>query len=181
MFAFFQLLRHKPKVIVVLRSFREWLEQGGPTYEVRERETECAVVVTAGCEYEQWVFPDNAQSWPEVATKIEDTLRRSQPDVVIAPAWELGGHEDHNTIANIVDGALATVVKGLKRPTDVRYLTYRRGHGRSTDGVQVEATDEWAALKQRALDCYVSQAAHPPTAPWFDPSRYGTLSEWVAA
>ncbi len=49
----------------------------------------------------------------------------------------------------------------------VRYLTYRRGFGRSTDGTEVRATVEEKATKIEALNCYRSQRLRADTAVWF--------------
>lgn len=170
LFAFYQCLRLKPKVIVVLRSFRQATEQNGPTYQVREAETDAAMEV-AGCPWTQWVYPDDDPDWDKIGRHIEELLAERRWGPVIGPAYEVGGHEDHNAVADIIQ-RLRPDVKG--------YLTYVRGQGRSTGGIMVAASAEEQILKRRALACYTSQREHPPTATWFDPLGYGDLREWVA-
>ncbi len=158
LFAFYQLLRLKPVVIVVLRSHVEH-RQGGPTFEVREAETDCAMNV-AGVEWEQWRYPDDDPDWRTVDREMRTAA--FDADLVIAPAMEDGGHEHHNAIA-----AIARLMCAQTRIPLSQYLTYQRGHGRSDHGIPVEPTlAEWE-LKQQALACYASQAAFGPTAPWF--------------
>ena len=140
----------------MLRSLKEWT-QGGPGYREREKETACAMAV-AGVEWEQWLFLDVDPDWPEISRRIGDIVVSLNTDVLIGPAWELGGHEHHNEIASMLPA------------NTIRYLSYVRGQGRSTDGLEVVPTAEERMLKDVALKCYASQAAFPPTAPWFDPA-----------
>ncbi len=160
LFAFYTLLRHKPKVIVCLRSFKE-AQNGGPTYVEREAETGMAMKL-AGCEWEQWPHSDLEPDWSKIKHDIAEAVQ--QHDVVMGPAWENGGHEQHNAIAGLIPDAR------------LRYLTYKRGHGR-TEGVEVVPNVFEAELKQRALDCYRSQIRYQPTAYWFGPDQ----REFVAA
>lgn len=159
LFAFYQLLRHKPKVIIVLRSLKEWT-QGGPDYRTREAETACAMAV-AGVEWEQWEFLDTDPEWWRVQAKIDLTIME-RPDLVIAPAMEQGGHEQHNLVASAVWTACT-----LRGVPGIGYLTYKRGHGRSESPNEVVPSAEECILKDVALACYKSQAEFPPTAPWF--------------
>lgn len=155
LFAFYQLLRHKPKVIIVLRSLKEWT-QGGPDYRVREEETACAMRV-AGVEWEQWEYLDVDPNWREIQGRM---LREcAYAGTVIAPAFEVGGHEQHNEVA--------LAVKHASVSRKISYLTYVRGHGRSESPNEVVPTAEESILKNVALACYRSQAEFPPTAPWF--------------
>lgn len=118
-----------------------------------------------GCEYTQLdvVLPDTD------GMKIRDPLIRwlndeiasvGSPDVVIAPSFEDGGHEQHNAVAEA-----ATAVFG---GNVIHYLTNTRHGGRSTDGTEVELDDpEWISLKLQALACYRSQMRVPNCRPWF--------------
>ncbi len=161
LFAFYQVLRHKPKVVVVYRSFKE-AQNGGPKHPVREAETAAAMAV-AGVEWEQWEYRDNANRISP-GRHILDAARGY--DIIIAPAYEEGGHEQHNDIADVLHDHHLKAHKAKKAKV-VRYLTYKRGHGRSDEGVEIIPTDEEKALKAQALACYPSQAAYGPTAYWF--------------
>jgi LmbE family N-acetylglucosaminyl deacetylase len=164
LFAFYSMLRHQAEVVVVLRSMRQERQQNGPTYQVREAETLCATSV-AGVSYVQWIgFYDTHPDWAGVYDFVLAYFEDSEPEVVICPVWEEGGHEDHNQLAAIVAGIAST----QRRPVElIRYLTYRRGHGRSEGGVEVIPTPDEKEAKLAALRCYQSQMDHPPTAPWF--------------
>jgi LmbE family N-acetylglucosaminyl deacetylase len=171
LFAHYQLQAYRPTVIVVLRSYTQLVEQNGPSWEVREAETARAMALT-DTDYVQWEWSDRDPDWDSISDTIVTTLEMDAPEVVIAPAWEMGGHEDHNAVASIVAGALSDDVKL------VQYLTYQRGYGR-TQGVRVEHTLEEETLKAEALDCYASQIRHGWTNVWFPGNEYGTLDEWV--
>ncbi len=157
LFTFYNLLRYKPDVVIVLRSHREFA-MGGPTYVEREAETGFAMRL-AGVDWEQWRYADDNPDWDGIEREIRRTV--GAYDTIIAPAYEVGGHEDHNGVAEILNVYEGNVI---------RYLSYVRGHGRS-EGVEVVPTPEEAALKAQALACYPSQAAYPPTAPWFGPDQ----------
>lgn len=92
-------------------------------------------------------------------------------DTVIAPAFEQGGHLQHNAVAQIVSS--------LNHPRVISYMTYRRGHGRST-GIEVIADETLRFRKLAALQCYRSQIEDRATRPWFPGGEYGTYQEWVA-
>lgn len=139
---------------------KEWA-QGGPDYQTREHETDLAMKV-AGVEWEQWDYPDTDPDWEAIRFKIAN-ITIPYPGLVIGPAWELGGHEQHNEIASMLDEYVHT-------PSRVRYLSYVRGHGRSESPNEVVPTAAERILKDVALACYQSQKDFPPTAPWFDPS-----------
>ncbi len=155
LFAFYTLLTYKPKVVVVLRSFKEE-SMGGPPWQVREDETRCAMKV-AGCEYEQWEYSDLDPNWWAIQGQMK--LAAIGYDIVIGPAFELDGHEHHNGIA--------VTLRDMRWQRSFTYLTYRRGHGRSDGGFQIPATAEEIELKRQALNCYQSQIEYAPTAPWF--------------
>jgi LmbE family N-acetylglucosaminyl deacetylase len=162
LFAFYTMVRTQARAVVVLRSMRQELSQRGPTFRVREGETLCATTV-AGVEYEQWTeFTDDNPDWDAIAANVDGYLRLEQPDVVIYPAWEQNGHEDHNALATICTRVVGHL--GLKM---IRYYTYARGSARTEAGVAVVPTPAERAQKMAALRCYASQAAHPPTASWF--------------
>jgi LmbE family N-acetylglucosaminyl deacetylase len=171
LFAFYQCLRHKPKVHVIFRSYRQWTQQNGPSWRIREAETDCAMQV-AGCE---WVQHDGNDLKPDgvlIADGIARIIDDEKPTLVIAPAWEMGGHDDHNMVASIVHG----IEGDFKR---VEYLTYRRGHGRSQNKAPIIGTAEEEEMKLRALLCYKSQIEHAATADWFPGGPYDDMREWV--
>lgn len=160
LFAFYQLLRYRPHVVICLYSDS-----------TRVRETVCAMK-HVGCSFEQWDSPESNPDWRRIADQIRKVLDRERPTVVIAPAWEEGGHEHHNAVADAFSADDAETV--------IRYLTYRRGHGRSRNGTEVVADKYERDLKLAALQCYQSQWENPATAPWFPGGEYGTYQEWVA-
>lgn len=155
LFSFYNILRYKPHVIVVLRSYAE-ARAGGPRFAEREAETWCAMKL-AGVTWEQWEYPDTDPDWPVIARFIEEAAHGYEH--VIAPAYEEGGHDHHN--------AVGMIVRRMRPASLIQYLTYVRGQGRSDFGIEVEPTVFEAEQKRIALACYPSQRTWPPTAPWF--------------
>ena len=153
LFGAYTLLRYRPQVIVVLRSFVEATWWPPVHYETREEETRqsCAVL---GCDYLQWEYPDNAPQWG----LVEASLTLLNPDRVWAPLPEPGGHPHHNAI-----GALARDLW----PHTTYYATYTHAAGKTTTGEKVQPEPGWEALKREAMACYRSQATHPQTYPGF--------------
>lgn len=153
LFGAYSILRHRPQVIVVLRSFVEatW-DPPGPTYEVRELETFAACEIL-GVSVAQWEFRDDAPDWPVV----EQSLRSLRDTHAFAPWPEPGGHAHHNEIAAIARRVF---------PKVTWYTTYTHARGR-TLGERVEPEPGWPEIKRRALACYPSQAGHPRTAGGF--------------
>ena len=167
LFGAFTLLRHKPKVLVCLRSDKQENVYGfRVTSSEREAETDAAMKIL-GCEWEQWPFLDSVLDWTMMAEWFTPlSLRHGE---IFAPAVEDGGHEQHNHIGEIAD-----IVFGVDRVT--HYMTYTNGRGRST-GVPVPYEREWVALKLRALACYESQIRLESTGHHFVQG----LEEWYAA
>ena len=170
LFASFLCLRHRPLIVVCLRSMR-MAEKSYPhpefsmTFAEREAETAAAMEIL-GCEWVQWEIPDTRPNpVPELAAML---ALAGEWDQVFAPAVEDGGQFQHDTI-----GVLADSIFGADKVT--HYLTYTTG-GRSTDGEEVPYEPEWPALKLRALACYETQIKHPSTRAHF---LDGGLREYV--
>ena len=150
LFGAFTLLRDRPRVITVLRSFVQEQRGTGVTYQEREAETQAALDVLGSPQWEQWTYSDADPSWPE----IRERLASLDADRVYAPAVEQGGHEHHNAV-----GALADELW----PGKVTFYTTYTSRGRSTGPDAVAWEHEWVLLKLRALACYRSQIANPGT------------------
>lgn len=176
LFAAYTILRHRPHVLVCLRSY---VQAGrlygqrpnvfGPDHETREIETGAALGIL-GTTWEQLPVRDDTPDWDALRAILEvyaDDAEYGGP--VFAPAYEEDGHEHHNTVAELA---------GSVWPEEriVRYMTYRRGHHRS-EGVAVPFEPGWPGLKLRALACYRSQLELPDCFPWFNGP--GVLQEWM--
>lgn len=161
MFGAFSILRHKPHVIVCLKSVLQE-QRGGPTSAVRETETARALWWLGDPTWEQWQFSDAAPDWPGITSKLIE-IRETQPQlqVVFAPALEEQGHEHHTEIGALADGVFG-------EENVVHYTTYRRGYGRTKEGLPVPFEPHWVGLKLRAMSCYESQFSDAlGTMPWF--------------
>jgi LmbE family N-acetylglucosaminyl deacetylase len=162
LFASFLCLHYHPHVVICLKSERMGHENyhGGPpvSAKTREFETQMAMKVL-GCEWTQWPVLDDNPARDQVEAfmwGLRDPSGQDDWDIVIAPAVEDEGHDQHNMI-----GEIAAVV--FKDVPIVSYLTYTRTGGRSRNGTQVEFEPGWVPLKLQALACYKSQASHEAT------------------
>lgn len=140
LFTAYTLLRHRPKVAVVLSC---------PPVEERAAESRQACELL-GVEVEQWEHDEAGPDWTAVGGQIRRLKGR-----VWAPWPELDGHEHHN--------AVGILVEELIPRARVTYYTTYTPKGR-TQGDPVETEPGWPDLKLRALGCYTTQrsriAAH---------------------
>jgi len=177
LFACFQILRHRPKVIICTRAVVQY--ERGYTFErepgaaepitsaQRDAETQAAMEVLGVEDWETWDIPDTRRgAMPPLCQRIADVAVDHY--YCIAPAYEPGGHDQHNLVSRF-----AHLAFGPDRL--IEYLTYTRSHGRSRGGQSVEFEPHWPALKHRALACYESQIQHPSTRDHF----MGGLWEYV--
>ena len=150
LFGAFTLLRERPRVIVLLRSYVQQERGTGVTYQEREAETSAALEVLGIEDWEQWPYPDAAPPWDEV----RDRLASIDADRIYAPAVEQRGHQHHNTIGQIAQ---------MLWPERVTPYTTYTSRGRTTKGQEVPWEHEWVLLKLQALACYRSQIVIPDT------------------
>lgn len=157
LFASFLIMRHRPHVVVVLRSEIQKAQYGIEAH-VREWETVRAMEALGMDPYavqslmpglEQWPFGDTDPPWPVIEQAILGLSTRF--DRVIAPAFERGGHPHHNSVAEMAREHFDDVIA---------YTTYRNGGGR-TGGDEVPFEPSWLGMKLRALACYESQWVTP--------------------
>lgn len=139
LFGAFTLLRHRPRVIIVLDC--------GPD---RTEESVSAGAVL-GVEVTQWPYPEPSPDWDAIARRLWalPAIRK-----VFAPAYAEGGNPDHNHVAELAPAAAN------------RYLTYTDA-GKQTEGLEVNPEPEWIGLKHRALACFASQFRLPGRAEHF--------------
>jgi LmbE family N-acetylglucosaminyl deacetylase len=150
LFGAFTLLRERPRVVTVLRSYVQEQRGTGVTYQEREAENAAALEVLGIGEWEQWPFPDSDPPWNE----IRERLASLRPDHVFAPAIERGGHAHHSAIGGLAEA----LWPGKVTP----YTTYTT-RGRTRRGTEVAWEHEWVLLKLKALSCYRSQILVPGT------------------
>lgn len=150
LFAAFTILREKPLVLVVFDSYvQPALGIPGTDAETRRNETRAACEIL-GVQCEFLGFRDDGTPGP---MHVKRLIQQHNPTQVWCPAYEEGGHDHHNLVAHACNG-----LPGVEE----RYLTYRRGFGKSTSARKVAYEPEWVGLKLRALACYRSQW-HPQT------------------
>jgi hypothetical protein len=164
LFAAYLTIIWEADVFTVLRSVVQEMRGYGITATMREAEDQRAFAELDVLTYRQGPCGDAAPNWPEVDRQF--AALAFEYEHAIIPAVEEGGHDQHNRIGEMAAEHFATVT---------RYTTYRRGQGRSRDGVEVEPQPRWISMKHRALACYESQINEPTTRPWF----VGDLAEYV--
>lgn len=158
LFASFLAQQNHARVITVLEGHVQ-ASRGLPITQQQRLAENAAAMCELGLTLEQWDFRDDRPDWDAVEARMVALERREHPELVLAPAVELGGHEHHNLV-----GEAARFVFGDERVQP--YLTYRRGETR-TVGTRVGFTCDQLARKLRALACFRSQIGEPSTQPWF--------------
>jgi LmbE family N-acetylglucosaminyl deacetylase len=155
LWAAFTIQREKPEVLVVFDSYVQPSRGvGGCTFVARRRESVAAVTILGSTVTFAGFRDDRDYPLPELANE----LRRhySSPSEVWAPAYEPGGHDQHNLVAQAAELAYP----GVQIHS---YLTYTRTNGKSTSGIEVPpGSGEAIARKLRALACYRSQLQLDP-------------------
>lgn len=183
----FTIIRERPHVLIVYDSYIQDARGVAGCDAMTRRDESLEALVELGYCWEPGRFlgfPDNAPYPPEqigaeIATRIMQ-LPESVTDIW-APAFEEGGHEQHNLVALACDAFGGTC-------NVHRYLTYTRAGGKSRSsqyrchlpecmgvhlrpGVEVPPpSGEAIARKLRALACFKSQMQLDPrlgTAEWF--------------
>lgn len=159
LFAAFTIMRFRPTVLVCYRSAKQ--KRDGIDWQRRQGETELACRILGAPAVMSLSLPDTAPD-EEAEVVLRTTFEgidRVRDGHVFAPAVEDGGHEQHSLV-----GRVALDVFGDRV---VPYLTYRRGHGRSTSEWPAPFLPEWPASKLAAMSMYRTQIAWPGTTPWF--------------
>lgn len=156
LFASYTLLREKPLVVVVTDSYIQYERGDQITAEQRRNETRQAMKIL-GCQVIFLGIKDTELS-PEL---LENVLKHFKVDVVYAPAIQ-GGNAQHDMIGQVAD----TMFDGV-----IHYTTYTRTELWTRGGTEIVPTDEEMDLKNKALNCYISQINLSSTAPHFSAVR----------
>lgn len=164
LFASYTILGERPVVCTAL---------GNTTYGDVRREEHMAALRVLGADRDAWNgnWPENRPDWEDVREWMRDLRNELRPDLVYAPKQEVGGHEQHNMIAEIAMHTFTGCAMSF-------YMTYRRGDRRSRGAFEFEPKPGWAALKFQAMACYASQIEWIHTRPWF--AADDALREWLA-
>lgn len=147
----FTLLREKPLVLIVFDGYVQG-QRGAPvTADQRRKESMAALEVLGLVGHLRFLnFRDDDPTVTE--QMVARRIAALGAEEIYAPAFEPGGHHQHNLVANACNGL----------PVVKRYLTYTPA-GKSTSAQEVPILDgSWIALKLRALACYASQHALDP-------------------
>lgn len=145
LFGCFTLLREKPVVLTVFESHRQEAMGFTQCSEQHRRMEDIAASVVLGVEFD-WLgakdtFHDLLKTWLSEREPVTDVW-------LPMPRW-IGGHPEHNSIANVSLGL-------FPRAKVHRYLTYSNA-GKETHGNLVPHTGAMLYKKLQALACYRSQ------------------------
>lgn len=138
----FTLLREKPLVLVVFDSYVQGNRGHAVTADQRRAESTIACW-QFDCDVEFLEFRDDDTM--ASAGEIAEVIDEYGPSEVWAPAFEAGGHPQHNLVATAC----------AKMPRLTSYLSYTTA-GKSR-GREVPFEPAWIGKKLRALACYESQ------------------------
>jgi len=143
LFGSYIILREKPKVVVVTRSFLQ--EKRGIYWQTREQESREAMKIL-GAEIEFLNLPDVTLNEKEL---IECLKKYSNIEKVYAPGLQNGNREH-----DIVSKACTKVFKDKV----IYYATYTKENFTPVGSIEIKPTLQEIKLKNKALECYKSQA-----------------------
>ncbi len=147
LFGAYTILREKPLVVIVTDSYIQKKRLGIKTG-TRIAESEKAMEIL-GADIEFLHIPDDlAENDFTGLVRGKFNVIKESADMVYAPAIQ-GGHWQHDVI-----GQVAKQVWGSKV---IFYSTYSKEKLFVEDGVKVIPSEEEMELKNKALDCYVSE------------------------
>lgn len=149
LFGAYHLLRYRPHVVTILRSEVQE-RRAGITDTTRQLEDAAAFGIL-GVGHETLDTTDVDPDWEYVEAMLHVFDDECPYDQVFAPAFEVGGNEQHSIVGEIAGRVFGGRV--------TYYLTYHDSPAvKSTNGVRVGIDDpEWVQRKLLALACYRSQ------------------------
>ncbi len=164
LFGAFTCMREKPLVVVVTDSYRQAMrgEVGcGALDRMEETRKACELL---GCAVFRLGVPDvHFDADPGTSDLLEKYLGCFQNfDRVYVPASQ-GGNKDHDTISQVCQKVFGDKV--------ILYTTYTKTELHTTGSKEIVPTPEEMELKNKALDCFISQLTLKATRPHFDAVR----------
>jgi LmbE family N-acetylglucosaminyl deacetylase len=149
LFGSFRIQEKRPLVLTVFDSHLQ-VQRGHPECSaVARRREDIEAINLLGCNI---AFSGISDALPIADQRplVDRALRHWNPAEVWLPAVEDGGHEQHNLVGEVG-------LQVFQYAKVHRYLTYRRGVGRSTNGRPVMPTGKMVMAKLQALACYRTQ------------------------
>lgn len=181
LFGALTIMRERPTVCVVFDSYVQ-PSRGIPGCDAETRRAETCAALRVLTEDRDAGWPvvaenflglrdDGPMTSVVIASYLVEAYRHLNIEQVWAPAFEEGGHDQHNLVAQAADPAFPGKVK--------HYLTYTRPGGKSRHGYEVmPRSGDDIARKLRALACYTSQLQIDPRLGCW-PHFMRDLSEYV--
>jgi len=156
LFASYTIMREKPLVIIVTDSYIQYERGDQITAEQRRNETREAMAILGSP-----VIFLGIKDIELTGDKLEEVLKYFKADTVYAPAIQ-GGNGQHDIVGQVAK---------LVFPNVIQYTTYTKTELWTTGSVEIKPTQSEIDLKNKALDCYVSQINLGSTAPHFKAVR----------
>lgn len=158
LFAAFTAIKERPLVVTLFNSYVQTYNPSlSPEEKIRVNAVnrnleDSRAIAELGCEVVTSPLRDDdteltAKSVSAAIIKLLNEMDLPKPWDIWAPAWESGGHHQHNITAQA-----APLIGKLKGS----YLTYTNA-GKSTKGTLVTPEPAWILRKLKALACYESQ------------------------
>lgn len=163
LFGAFTLIREKPLVVIVTDSWKQFNRGENIRADQRWEETTRAMQILGCSVIRLGIRDDIIDDWA-----VEEKLKRfSNFETVYAPAIQ-GGNPDHDLV-----GKTATDIF----PFDIiRYATYTPTNLYTTGSIEIKPTPGEIEIKNKAMDCYISQINLLATKPHFEAVK--GKSEW---
>jgi LmbE family N-acetylglucosaminyl deacetylase len=163
LFGAYTLIREKPLVVIVTDSWIQFLRDTGVTADQRWNETVEAMKILGCPVIRLGIRDDVIDEWA-----VKDKLSRFVGfETIYSPAIQEGSPH-HDLVSKVAQELFGDKVK--------LYSTYAKGQFCTPGTIEIKPTPEEIELKNKALDCYVSQVNLPSTAQHFISVR--NLSEW---
>jgi glycosyltransferase involved in cell wall biosynthesis/LmbE family N-acetylglucosaminyl deacetylase len=165
LFAAYTLIRQKPLVIVVTESDIQ-PERGdiGCDADTRKKET-IAAMKLASCPVLFLGIKDTELT----EENLRERLQYLNPETIYIPALQ-GGNPQHDLVNKVA-------LEVFGRNKCEQYTTYTKTELYTKGSWEIAPTHQEMELKNKMLDCYVSQLNLPSTKPHFDAVR--GKSEWL--
>ena len=153
LFAFYTVLRHRPRVVICFPSVRDY----GHT-SIRYYESRLAMTLAGAPGVTQW----HAEDGPELEALMRRWDRGSLTDTVWAPSPE-ASHPQHVLVARAALELFGDRVR--------QFHTYDE-NGKVCRGRKVAIEPGWEDIKRQALRCYETQIRHPRAGQFFEEARF---------
>ena len=164
LFLAYTLMRERPLVAIITDSYIQQNRGDNVTADQRWNETVEAMKILGCSVMRLGIRDDVIDEW-----SVKDKLSRFAGFETVYASAIQGGNPHHDLIGKVAQELFGDKVK--------QYVTYASGQFYTPGTIEIKPTKEEVELKNKALDCYVSQLNLEATKPHFKAVR--GVSEWL--